>query len=109
MELHKFTNKRGYFFDGSTLLIGIISGGESAYCKQLSGKVIYSKPFEGSCFTRPWRVGYSYDNWDFRDFEYIPAYAFSKGLRGYLNFLEQASYEEIKAYFAIKELSKTED
>ncbi len=94
-------NKRGYFFDGTTLLVGYIGGGDSVYCKFLSGRVIYSKCFCGGL--RPWRIGYSYDNWDWRDFEYIPSYAF-RGLNGYLKFINEATYEQIKYYFKLKDL-----
>ena len=106
MDVTQVSNKRGYFFDGTTLLIGYIGGGDSVYCKFLSGRVIYSKPFFSG--SRPWRIGYSYDNWDWSDFEYIPGYAF-RGLDGYLKFIENATYEQIKAFFKLKDLVKEEN
>lgn len=105
MELSRVTNKHGYFFDGYTLLIGAIRGNGSIYCKYLSGKVIYSKPLY---FTRSWNHGYKYDNWDWNPFEFIPTTAFS-GLKGYLDFIDGANFDEIKAYFKLKDLMETED
>lgn len=96
------TNKRGYFYDSNlkTLLVGYIGGEGSVYCKFLSGVVVYSKPFfDGSS---PWRIGYKYNNWNFSDFEYIPAYAFKKP--GFMKFLESASNSQIKAYLEVKDL-----
>ena len=107
MNVTDLTNKKGYFFDGHTILIGYIGGGESPYCKFLSGRVLYSAPFCGS-YMRAWSTGYSYDNWDWRDFDFIPHTAFS-GLAGYLDFIETATMEQLKAYFKIKDLMKTED
>lgn len=103
MDCTRLENKRGYFFDGTTLLIGFIGGGESVYCKHLSGRVIYSEPFFSGF--RPWNIGYTYDNWDWSQFEHIPSYAF-RGLEGYLKFIQTATYEEIKAYFKLKDLIK---
>lgn len=101
MDITQVKNKRGYFFDGTTLLIGYIGGGDSVYCKSLSGRVVYSKIFMSEF--RLWRIGYSYDNWDWVDFEYIPSCAF-RGLEGYLKFIKEATYDEIKSYFRLKEL-----
>ena len=105
MDISRVQNKHGYFFDGFNLLIGAIRGDGSIYCKHLSGRVIYSKPLY---FTRSWNHGYSYDNWNWCDFEFIPTNAFN-GLDGYLAFIDNANYEEIKAYFKLKDLMETED
>ena len=105
MDISRVQNKHGYFFDGYNLLIGAIRGDGSIYCKHLLGRVIYSKPLY---FTRSWNHGYSYDNWNWYDFEFIPTNAFN-GLDGYLAFIENANYEEIKAYFKLKDLMETED
>ncbi len=105
MDISRVTNKHGYFFDGYTLLIGFIRGEGSVYFKYLSGRVIYSKPLY---FTRSWNHGYAYDNWNWNDFEFIPTNAFN-GLDGYLSFLDGANIDEIKAYFKLKEIMKSED
>ena len=106
MDFTRLSNKRGYFFDGTTLLVGYIGGNDSVYCKFLSGRVIYSKPLY--CGFRAWNIGYSYSNWDWSDFEFLPAHAFH-GLYGYLKFLDEANYEEIKAFFKLQKLMETED
>lgn len=95
-------NKRGYFYNSrlKTLIVGYIGGEGSIYCKFFAGKVVYSKPFCGG--SRPWRIGYKYNNWDFSDFEYIPVYAFKKP--GFMKFLENASNDQIRAYFEVKDL-----
>jgi hypothetical protein len=106
MECTQLNKKRGYFFDGTTLLVGYIGGGDSVYCRYLSGRVIYSS-FIFGCF-RAWNHGYSYDNWDWKDFEFIPSYAF-RGIGGYLKFLEVASYDEIRAYLKLKKIIEIEN
>jgi hypothetical protein len=105
MNVTDLENKRGYFFDGSTLLLGYIGGGRSIYGKHLSGKVIYDKPLY---FSRTWRHGYKYDNWDWRSFEFIP-YDVFKNIETYLKFIEKANYDEIKMYFKLKEVMLSED
>jgi hypothetical protein len=105
MNVFDLKNKKGYFFDGFTLLSGYIGGGESVYSRYLSGKVIYDKPV---WFSRTWRHGYKYDNWDFSNFEFIPYDTF-KNLETYLKFIEKATYNEIKMYFKLKEVMKSED
>ncbi len=99
-------NKKGYFFDGYNLLVGEISGEGSAYFKTLSGKVIYSKPMYG--FGRTWSTGYKYDKWEWRDFEFIPYNIFS-GLENYLSFIKDATYDELKMYFKLKDIMSTDD
>ena len=105
MNVTDLENKRGYFFDGFTLLLGYIGGGKSVYCKNLSGKVIYDKPLY---FSRSWRLGYKHNNWDWSPFEFIP-YDVFKNLETYLKFIENANYDEIKMYFKLKEVMQSED
>ena len=106
MEIFRLTPKRGYFFDGYTLLKGYISNEKSIYARGLSGKVIYSVNMYG--FGRPWNHGYKYDNWDWRNFEYIPTKAFY-GIYGLLEFYNEATTEEILMYLKLKEVMKSED
>jgi len=105
MTVNDLKNKRGYFFDGYTLLKGYIGGGKSVYCKHLSGQVIYSKPI---WFSRTWMHGYKYYRWDWKHFEFIPYDTF-KNLETYLKFIENATYDEIKMYFKLKEVMQSED
>lgn len=105
MNVANLENKRGYFFDGYTLLKGYIGGDKSVYCKFLSGQVIYDKPI---WFSRTWRLGYKHDNWDWSEFEFIPYDTF-KNLETYLKFIEKATYDEIKMYFKLKEVMQSED
>ena len=105
MNVANLENKRGYFFDGQTLLKGYIGGDKSVYFKYLSGKVIYDKPIFSST---TWRIGYKYNNWNWSEFEFIPYDTF-KNLETYLKFIEKATYDEIKMYFKLKEVMQSED
>lgn len=109
MEVHEVKNMEGLFFNGFDLLKGSITSeneNDSVYFKRLDATVIYSKPLY---FTRSWNHGYYYSNWDWNEYEYIPTSALIGGLQGYLDFIQSATYEQLKAYFKLKDLMQTED
>lgn len=98
--------QRGLFYDASlnTLIIGAVT--ESG----LKGRVIHNgrtqKDYDEGRYFAAWSVGYSYDRWDMHSMEYVGTYRNYTSLSGYLEFLEPASYAQIKAYFKTKELLK---
>ena len=97
--------QRGLFLtDLGTLLIGIIT--ESG----LKGKVIHSGLTQKMCDEGryhaggPYSEGYTYNKWCMHEAEYVGNYRTYESLAGYLEFLETASEDQIKAYFKTKEL-----
>lgn len=65
----------------------------------LNAKVLYSN----NC---AWNVGYSYDRWDMSSIEYVGRYINYTSLYGYLEFINNASYNQIISYFKSKEILK---
>lgn len=97
----------GLWYDASlnTLIVGFL---DEDCC--LRGRVIHNGPTqkdidEGRYFAA-WSIGYTYNNWDLHEMEYVGRYRNYSGLYGYLEFIEGATYEQIKAYFKVKELLK---
>ena len=97
--------QRGLFLtDLGTLFVGIIT--ESG----LKGRVIHSgltqKMYDEGRYHSggPYSEGYTYHQWSMHDCEYVGNYRTYNSLTGYLEFLESASYDQIKAYFKTKEL-----
>ena len=67
----------------------------------LSGKVI-AHGFHN--MFNAFNVGYRYGNWDQHDFEYLGHTATFGNLAGYMKFIKDATYEQLKAYFKAKPL-----
>lgn len=105
MQATQLSNQRGYFFDGTTLLVGYITNTNSIYCKRLVGKVVYSKPFH---LFRPWRLGYKYTNWDWSMFEFIPLQVF-RDYESLCSWGQKATEAQKNAYYMLDQLTQTED
>lgn len=91
----------GYYYSESlkTVIIGYLV--EHKYHEQLHGMVIghtISIPHWGHTF----RVGYKYTQWS-EGFVYVGRLTTFTTLEGYLSFLKDATYEQIQAYFKIKQ------
>lgn len=79
------------------LMIGRISD------YRLIGRVISNSNCLEDCYMMSsFMVGYSYKSWDKSDFYYMGTYRTFTTLEGYLNFLNDADYDSIKAYFKAK-------
>jgi len=97
----------GLWYDESlnTLIVGFI---DEDYC--LRGRVLHNGRTQKACdegrYFAAWSIGYTYNNWDMHDMTYVGRYRNYSGLYGYLEFLEPATLEQIKAYFKVKELLK---
>lgn len=88
----------GYYYSESikTLIMGF-----EDKKGRLHGKVI-GDTFENPYF-RPFNYGYSYTSWH-EGFIYVGKLTAYTTLNGYLNFLDESNYEQIKAYFLVKPL-----
>lgn len=88
----------GFFYSSSLKLVlhGTLLYNGGCYSSHLEGKVILAFTYYS------FNVGYSYSNWDWSDFEFIPFDAFST-LKGYLDFIETADIDRLKDYFSMKE------
>ena len=99
--------QRGLFLNQSlnSLIVGIITE------NGLKGRVIHNgvtqKDYDGGQYDlSTFMTGYTYDKWNISDMEYVGNYRTYTSIDGYLEFLNFASYEQIKAYFKTKELLK---
>lgn len=98
--------QRGLFYDRGlkTLIIGVIK--ETG----LRGRVIHNgltqKDYNEGRYFSAWNIGYTYDKWCIHDLEYVGTYRAYTSLSGYLEFIETASYDQLKDYFSAKELLK---
>lgn len=97
--------QRGLFLtDLNTLFVGVIKE------NGLKGRVIHSGLTQKMCdegryFSGgPFNEGYTYDRWSMHECEYVGNYRTYESLAGYLEFLETADIDQIKAYFKTKEL-----
>ena len=101
-----FVGQRGLFYDRSlkTLIVGVIK--ETG----LRGRVIHNGMTQKDCdegrYFSAWNIGYTYDRWCIHDLEYVGTYRTYTSLSGYLEFIETASYDQLKDYFSAKELLK---
>lgn len=86
----------GYYYSASikTLIMGF-----EDKRGRLHGKVI-GDTFQDPMFV-PFRYGYRYNNW-YEGFVYVGKLTAYTTLDGYLNFLDESNYEQIKAYFLVK-------
>lgn len=97
----------GLWYDTSlnTLIVGFIDENHS-----LKGRVLHNgrtqKDIDEGRYFAAWSTGYTYDNWDMHDMEYVGRYRNYSNIYGYLEFLENASYSQIKAYLKVQELLK---
>lgn len=97
----------GLWYDAglNTLIVGFIDENHSLKGRVLHNGVTQKDIDEGRYFAA-WSTGYTYDNWDIHVMVYVGRYRNYSGLYGYLEFLEDATYEQIKAYFKVQELLK---
>lgn len=88
----------GYYYSKNikTLIIGFKD--EKG---RLNGRVI-GDTFENS-FHRPFNYGYSYNSW-YEGFIYVGRLTSYATLNGYLSFLDESDYEQIKSYFLVKDI-----
>lgn len=88
----------GYYYSESikTLIMGF-----EDKKGRLHGKVI-GDTFQNPMFV-PFSYGYSYNSWH-EGFIYVGKLTAYTTLNGYLNFLDESNYEQIKAYFLVKPL-----
>lgn len=95
----------GYFYDSNfeTLLIGYIDKSGSLVGRVVHNGLTQKKIYEGRYFAA-WNNGYSYTNWDKSEFEYVGKLNAYIDTYAYLDFIETASYDQIRAYFEAKEL-----
>jgi len=94
----------GLWYDRSvTLLVGFID--DNGFLK---GRVKHNGTTQKDCdegrYFSAWNTGYTYDRWDLHDVEYVGTLRNYTSLAGYLEFLETATYDQMKAYFKTKEL-----
>ena len=82
-----------------TIIIGYLK--PAKYRDQLNGRVIgHTGRSAEDYFFRAYNTGYEYNDWT--GFIYIGRYTTFTTLNGYLNFLNQATTEQIESYFKIK-------
>jgi hypothetical protein len=74
----------------------------------LSAKVISNgrtqEDYDNGMYFSSFNTGYRYNNWDLHEVEFLGGWNTFFTLKGYLDFLIPASYEQIKAYFLAKRL-----
>jgi hypothetical protein len=93
-----------FLTDLGTLFVGVIT--ESG----LKGRVIHSGLTQAMCDDGlyhsggPFREGYTYDRWSMHECEYVGRLRTYESFDGYMEFLDAATYDQIKAYFKTKEL-----
>lgn len=100
-------NERGLWYSPglNNLLIGKLD--EDGF---LVGKVIHNGLTQEMCdkgqyyLSGAFREGYTYDHWDLHEFEFLGGWDTFFTLKGYLDFLGPATYDQIKAYFKAKPL-----
>ncbi len=86
----------GYYYSPKikTIIIGFIDKNN-----KLNGKVIGNTFLNSDCV--PFSCGYKYDRW-YEGFLYIGKLSTYTSFDGYMSFLKDASYDQIKSYFLCK-------
>lgn len=102
-----YIGQRGLFFNRSTklLLVGIITK------TGLRGRVIHTGVTQDEIDKgyRPvisFGWGYTYDMWDMHEFKYIGRLRNYTSINGYLEYIKNANYNQLKDYFEAERLIK---
>lgn len=92
----------GYWYNPTlkTLIVGKIDEDF-----KLSGEVV-GCDFDGAL--RAYDIGYRYHDWGQHEFEYVGKTTTFTTLKGYLDFIKDADYEQLKSYFKAKLLLEKE-
>lgn len=98
--------ERGLWFSPglNLLLLGYLDADGCLVAKVIHTGLTQSDYDEGKYFLSSFSYGYRYDNWNLHEVEFMGGWNTFLTLKGYLDFLMPASYEQIQSYFKAKRL-----
>jgi hypothetical protein len=99
-------SERGLWFSKSLnlLLLGYLDKDGYLVAKVIHDGLTQEDCDAGRYWMSSFSTGYRYNNWDLHDYEFLGGWNTFLTLKGYLDFLMPASYEQIQAYFKAKRL-----